>query len=181
MKRIVWTFGLISGAILAAAVLITGLLKDQIPLDRAELIGYTTMVAAFLMVFFGIKSYRDTVLQGKINFGRAFLVGMLITGISCVCYSATWQFVSERMYGDFAAKYAEGVLDKAKAAGATAEQVEAKRVEMAKFQQMYKNPMLKFAMTLVEPLPVGLVIALVSAGVLARRREPESAPTIRVA
>lgn len=174
MKRIVWTFGLIAGAVLGAMMLLTALIKDRIPLDKAEVIGYTTMVAAFLMVYFGIKSYRDTVLQGTIRFGRAFQVGVLITAVSCVCYSAAWQVISRRFYPDFGARYADGMIEKAKASGASASEIEAKRVSMAKFQEMYKNPLMNFAITLVEPLPVGLLIALVSAGVLARRREGSS-------
>jgi hypothetical protein len=38
--------------------------------------------------------------------------------------------------------------------------------------RMYRNPAYNAAMTLLEPLPVGLVIALVSAGVLSRKRRP---------
>ena len=37
------------------------------------------MVLAFLMVFFGVRSYRDNVAGGHVTFGRAFKVGLLIT------------------------------------------------------------------------------------------------------
>jgi hypothetical protein len=36
---------------------------------------------------------------------------------------------------------------------------------------MYKNPLYNAAFTFMEPLPVGLIVALVSAGVLSRRRK----------
>jgi hypothetical protein len=39
---------------------------------------------------------------------------------------------------------------------------------------MYKNPLINSAMTFAEPLPVGLVIALVSAGILSRARKPDA-------
>ena len=42
--------------------------------------------------------------------------------------------------------------------------------EMKKFAEMYRNPLINSAITFLEPLPVGLVIALVSAGILRRRR-----------
>ena len=35
---------------------------------------------------------------------------------------------------------------------------------------MYKNPLVNVGITFLEPLPVALVVALVSAGVLSRRR-----------
>ena len=41
-------------------------------------IGYTTMVIAFLLIFFGVRSYRDNVAGGTVRFGRAFAVGALI-------------------------------------------------------------------------------------------------------
>jgi hypothetical protein len=49
--------------------------------------------------------------------------------------------------------------------------------EMRHVAALYKNPFVNAAMTVVEPLPVGLVIALVSAGVLRRRRSEEDSPT----
>ena len=35
---------------------------------------------------------------------------------------------------------------------------------------MYENPVINAGMTLMEPLPLGLLVALVSAGFLSRRR-----------
>ena len=84
MKKIVITFGLISGAILSLMMVATIPFMDRIGFQRAEVIGYTTMVLSFLMVFFGIRSYRDAI-GGSITFGRAFKVGILITLISCAC------------------------------------------------------------------------------------------------
>ena len=52
-------------------------------------IGYTTMVLSFMLVFFGIRSYRENVGEGTIAFGRAFAVGILITLISSVLYVVT--------------------------------------------------------------------------------------------
>ena len=51
MKKIVLTFGLIAGAILSAMMLLTLPFHDQIGFDKGYIIGYTTMVLAFLMVF----------------------------------------------------------------------------------------------------------------------------------
>ena len=40
----------------------------------------------------------------------------------------------------------------------------------AEVQAMYENPLINAAMTFIEPFPVGLVITLISAGVLRKRR-----------
>src|SRR5688572_23495497 len=93
MKKIVLTFGLIAGAILSAMMVITLPFHDQMGFDRAQIVGYTTMVAAFLLIFFGVKSYRDNVAGGLVTFGRAFLVGSLISLVASGCYVATWQVI----------------------------------------------------------------------------------------
>ena len=40
---------------------------------------------------------------------------------------------------------------------------------MEQFKAMYKNPVSNVAMTFLEPLPVGIVMTLVAAGMLKRR------------
>ncbi len=178
MKRIVWTFGLLAGAVLSVMMLLSAAFVEEINFDKAEMIGYTTMVVAFLMVFFGIRSYRDNVLNGTIGFGRAFQVGILVTVIASVCYVATWQVVYYKMMPDFVEKYAEHTIEKAKASGASTQQIAEQTEKMAKFQELYKNPLINVAFTFVEPIPVGLLITLLSAGVLARRRKAPSASVV---
>jgi hypothetical protein len=70
MRKIVLTFGLIAGAVLSAMMLITIPFQEQIGVDKGEIIGYTTMVLAFLMVFFGVKSYRDNVAGSSARFTK---------------------------------------------------------------------------------------------------------------
>ena len=40
---------------------------------------------------------------------------------------------------------------------------------MREFKQMYDRPVINAAMTFMEPFPIGLVVTLVSAGVLRRK------------
>ena len=75
MKKIVLTFGLISGAIVSGMFLITLPFHDAIGFDRALILGYTSMVLAFLLIFFGVRSYRDNIGGGRVGFGRALAVG----------------------------------------------------------------------------------------------------------
>lgn len=170
MKRIVLTFGLIAGVILSVMMLITLPFHEQIGFDKGYIIGYTTMVLAFLMIFMGVKTYRDTVSGGKVTFGQAFKVGLLIMLVASACYVATWEFIYYKFTPDYLDKYAEYSLDKLKQSGASAEQVAAKAEEMAKFKVMYQNPLVNIAFTLLEPLPVGLLFTLIAAAVLSRKR-----------
>jgi hypothetical protein len=172
MKRTVLTFGLISGVI--SSVLMAGnmALIDNTGFDKATYLGYTAIVLSFLLVFFGIKSYRDNVGGGKISFGKAFQAGILITLISCAIYVAAWEVVYDTHKSamtDFMDKYNAHVIEKEKAAGASEAELQRKTAEMAKAKEMYKNPVIRAGWTFLEPFPVGLVITLVSAGILRRK------------
>ena len=175
MKKIVLTFGLIAGAILSAMMLITLPFQDVIGFDRGAVIGYTTMVLAFLLIFFGVRNYRENVAGGVVSFGRAFAVGALIAAVASVCYVATWQLVYYKLAPDFMAKYNAHSIEKARADGASDAEIVAKKAELEKFAALYQNPVINAAITFIEPLPVGLLIALVSAGVLRRWKEPVAA------
>jgi hypothetical protein len=172
MRKIVLTFGLIAGGILSAMMLLTLPFQDQIGFDKGAIIGYTTMVLAFLMVFFGVKSYRDNVSGGTVSFGRAVKVGLLITAVSTTCYVATWEVIYYRLAPDFADKYAAYVVEKARRSGATDAEIAAKETQVSGFKEMYRNPLVNIALTFLEPLPVGVLLTLITAGVLSRKREP---------
>jgi hypothetical protein len=178
MKRIVWTFGLISGAIISAMMAITVPFEESIGSDRGLIIGYTTMILSFLLVYFGIRSYRDNVAGGSVSFGRAFSIGMLIVLISSLCYVATWEAIYFKFAPSFAAKLEAYNLEQARKKASTPAEVEAKVAEAKLFTQRYQNPLFNAAITLLEPLPVGLLIALISAGVLRRRRDHESSAAL---
>ena len=131
------------------------------------------MVLAFLMVYFGVRSYRDNVAGGTIRFGRAFGVGLMITAVASVCYVATWEVIYFKFMPDFADKYAAYDVEKAKKSGGTDAQIAEKQKQMAEFKEMYANPLVNIAYTFLEPLPVGLLFTLVTAGVLSRKRRAE--------
>jgi hypothetical protein len=175
VKKIVLVFGFISGAILSAMMMGSVVFADRIGLGHSYIIGYTSMVLAFLMVYFGIRSYRDNVSGGTVTFGRAFVVGLCITLIACACYVATWEIVYNNFYPDFMDKYASSVMEKARASGATQPQLDAKMLEMEKMKVMYKNPFYRMACTFIEAFPVGLLFTLVSAGLLKRKRNENGA------
>ena len=170
MRKIVLTFGLIAGAILSAMLFISFRFHDEIGFDRGEIIGYTSMVAAFLLIFFGIRSYRDNVAGGTIRFGRAFVVGASIAVVASLCYVPAWALIYSRVAPDFVEKYQAHLIAEARADGATEAEITAKKAELDKYAVMYRNPVIRSAITFVEPMPVALVISLVSAGVLSRRR-----------
>lgn len=174
LKKTILIFGLISGVISSLMMIATVPFMDRIGSDHGYVIGYTTIILSLLLVFFGVRSYRDNVAKGQITFGKAFLVGLAITVISCLCYVATWEIIYNNFMPDFMDKYGAHVLQKMQASGATAAAIQQKSEEINKLKVLYKNPFFNMAMTFIEPFPVGLVITLISAAVL--RKKPQSQP-----
>lgn len=171
MQRTVWVFGLISGALLSLFMIITLPLANTIGIDKGEIFGYTGMVLGFLLVYFGIRSYRDNIADGRISFGRAFTIGILITIISSACYVVTWEVIYFKVMPDFGAKYAQHMIQAAQASGASQEAIQAKVKAAQEFQRMYDKPLYNAAITFIEPFPVGLVITLICAGILRRQNK----------
>ena len=169
MKKIVWTFGLISGALMALFMAATvPFINDHGA--HSLIVGYAGMVAAFLLVYFGVRSYRDNVLGGMISFGRAFGAGILIAAIASLCYVATWEVIYYEFMPDFYTKYGQSVVERARKSGKSEAEIATVRADMDTMIRRVENPLFVTVATFGEPFPVGFVIALVSAGVLRRKR-----------
>ena len=144
--------------------------RGTINFDNGEVIGYTAIFLSFLLVFFGIRSYRENYGGGTITFGRAVAVGILITLISCVFYMVSWEIIYFKFMPDFADKYSAAMVSKMRASGASDAAIAARVQQLGQMKAMYDNPLTNAAITFIEPFPVGLVVTLVSAGILRRRR-----------
>ncbi len=180
MKRVVLTFGLIAGLMISVLMGGSLLLADKIGSGHSMAIGYTIMVASFLLVYFGIRSYRDNTLDGRISFGRAFTCGILITLVTTVCYVAMWEILYFNFMPHFMDSYFAAQIHKVQAAGLDPATTAAQVSAIQQSQQAYQNPLINMAYTFIEPLPVGLIITLVSAAVLRRKveQEPAGAPAV---
>jgi Protein of unknown function (DUF4199) len=175
MKKTVLTFGLISGAVSAATMLATVPFADKIGFENGAVVGYTVIVLSALMVFFGVRSYRENVAGGRLTFGRGFAVGILITLLSSACYVATWEVMYYKLMPGFSEKYAAHMVERAKASGAGQQKLDEMLRQAKQFKQMYDNPVNNVALTFAEVFPIGLVVTLVSAGILRKKvRAPEN-------
>lgn len=164
MKKAVLTFGLISGGVMGLMMIITATIaQNSNDFDMGEVIGYSTMILASVMLFIGVKSYRDNANNGVITFGKALKVALLITLVSTLVYVAVWMVLSYTIMSDFMDKYSAAMVEKAKASGLTPEQLAAKKAEFEGYREMYKNPLWRAAFTFIEPLPVGIPMSLIAA------------------
>lgn len=181
MKKNILIFGLIAGLVVMIPLfyiayrMIT--LGASCDMEQGMVIGYTSMLIAFSMVFVGIRNYRNKFNNGLISFGKAFTIGALISLIASTVYVGTWLVIYYNYLPDFAEVYSASQIEQLKASGATEAELAAKTKEMAEFAEMYHNPFFNALMTYMEILPVGLLVTLISSLILKRKQKPEVATT----
>ncbi|HEV7700941.1 MAG TPA: DUF4199 domain-containing protein [Pyrinomonadaceae bacterium] len=175
MTRIVLIFGLISGAVAAGLMWIMLAAMKGGAVDHGLLLGYASMVISLSLVFFGVKSFRDNN-GGKITFLKGLQVGILISLICALCYAVSWEAYYRTSGSDFMAQYSAQYVEKMKEKGASDAEIAATQKEMADMAELYKNFFVRFGMTLMEIVPVGVVVTLVSAALLRKREVLPATP-----
>ena len=169
MTRYALIYGGISGAIVIF-ILTLGLVFELPDHFQSELFGYLVMLIALSLIFVGVKRYRDIECGGVIRFGRAFLVGAAIAVVAGLIYVVGWEAYLAFSDRDFMAEYTAAILERMRADGAGAAALAAKAEEMRQLAEMYRSPLFRIPITLIEILPVGLLVALVSAALLRNPR-----------
>jgi hypothetical protein len=173
MKRTVIIYGLIAGAVVSAFMSITMIImaKDETVHTGASsmVVGYLGMLIAFALIFVAIKSYRDKQNNGIISFGKAFGMGLLIALIASTMYVITWAIVYKNFLPDYMDKYSAAMVEQAKTSLSGAA-LQAKIDELNKAKEMYATPLGFALFTYAEILPVGILVSLIAALVLKRKR-----------
>jgi Protein of unknown function (DUF4199) len=181
MKKSVVTFGLICGLIMSVLMDGSLLLADKFGSGHDSLVlGYTILVASSLLIYFGIRSYRDNTLAGQISFGRAFACGILITLIALVCYAAVWEVVYFNFIPHYMDSYFAAQIHKVQSSSLDPATTAARIAAIKHTQQLYRNPFVNMAYAFIEPLPIGLIITGISAAMLRRKApvEPRAASAV---
>ncbi len=171
MKRIILTYGLIAGGIVGGMLLITMPMYEKgiLKFENGQLLGYSTMVISLSLIFFGVKSYRDREGKGVITFGTALKVGLLISLVAALMYALCWEISYNTMSGDFLKQMTEQQIAKMKNDGATEIAMQEAAKQQEEFATIYKNPIFRFGITLMEIFPVGILISLLSAALLKKK------------
>ena len=175
--RYVFIYGLISGLVIMA-VLLTGLTlvpEGEGGFVRTVWFGYLVMLVALAFVFVAVKRYRDIECGGVIKFVRALLIGLATSGVAALAYVAIWEVYLAATDYAFMGEYIEATLRQSEAAGVTGSALAAERAEMEAFAAQYNsNPLFRAMFTFIEIAPAGLLVSLVSAGLL---RNPKFLPS----
>jgi len=167
------TYGLIAGAVVSAfmsASMIYMSKNENMHADSSSMIiGYLGMLISFTFIFVAIKSYRDKQNNGIISFGKAFGMGLLIALIASTLYVITWAFVYHTFLPNFMENYCAEMIAQARAS-LSGPALDAKIAEINKGKEMYATPLGFTLFTYAEILPVGILVSLIAALVLKRKK-----------
>jgi|SRR6185437_5867684 len=167
MLRSILKYGAIAGLVVGGFELVTfTVFSGMPPLKYGMVIGYTTMLIALSTVFVGIRRHRDVDRGGVIGFWPALGVRLGDSLIAAISDVAAWEAVQAMTHMDFATSYANAIIASENAKRASAEALANLSADMAAFKVRYANPMYRLPMTYAEIFPVGVLVSLVSAGLL---------------
>lgn len=171
MKRTIAVYGLISGLILAATLSIGAYFMKRDPHYESYgmWVGYGSMLLAFVFIFIAIKSYRDNELGGYIRFGKAFVVGLAVAIIGSLFYTITWAIIVKNFYPNVMEVYYTRQLDQMRAAGKSSAEILKAAKDIEWMRTAYDSWLGLFGFTIMEVLPVGLLVSLIAAAILKRR------------
>jgi hypothetical protein len=170
MNRVL-PYGLAAGLITGLPLFATAhLMKDQGPPPWAMAVGYLTMLIALSAVFLAVKRRRDRDLGGVIKFWPAFGMGLLVSAVAGLVYVLAWEAALAVTGLDFAEAYGQTLIERERAAGATAARLAELSAEMESFRTQYANPLIRLPMTFTEIFPVGVLVSLVTAALLCNSR-----------
>jgi Protein of unknown function (DUF4199) len=171
MLRKILSYGSVAGLIAGGGLFgITVAMNGHPPLAYGLAIGYLTMLVALSTVFAAIKRRRDADLGGVIRFWPAFALGLGISLVAGIFYVVAWEAAVAVTHLDFATGYAKEVIAEQQAKGVSGAALAKLTADMEQFKIQYANPLYRLPMTFAEIFPVGVLVSLVSAGLLRNSR-----------
>ena len=169
MTRTALIYGTIATAIITLFFWLTHTFWiEENDFSMGEILGYVSMVLAFTMIYFGVRSYRNLQPGQKISLGKAFMVGLSITIVASVWYVIGWMIYYEQN-PEIMNSFFKQSIEQIRQSDLSTTEMQVRITEMKQFQQNYKNPLVRIGFTLMEILPVGLVMSAISAIILKRK------------
>jgi hypothetical protein len=167
MTKIVLIYGLISSLIIAG---ISSILLWSSIEHSSEWLGYLIMVIGLSLTYIAIKQHRDNNLGGIITFSKAFQVGILVTLIACLFYVLSWEIFYQNAGENYILDYQNSYIENMRSSGESEQKINDFKNEMQSFATQYENFFFRIFITLLEILPVGFIITLISALLLKNKK-----------
>jgi uncharacterized membrane protein YagU involved in acid resistance len=110
MKKIIFKNGIIGGIIVSIVMIgMTYFMKTHPNEEPNPIIGFISMLLAFITVIIGIKRVRlDN--EGRITFRSAFLTGLGISFVIATIYVLVWLIIFYNFFPDFMENESNGSM-----------------------------------------------------------------------
>jgi Protein of unknown function (DUF4199) len=179
MKRNILVFGSTSGG-LVGLFMVGGSIwagKER-NFEGGLWLGYTSMIIALSLIYVGVRNFRDKFNEGTISFGKALKIALGITLVASTIYVLVWLVEFYFFIPDFMDKYAATLSQKARSANLNPQALQNRLTEIENMRIGYRNPIVVVLYTYLEIVPVGIIISLLTALLLKRKRRPSPAPAM---
>lgn len=168
MKKTVLRFGLYSSITICILSLLIWLLIGTLDDKTGEIVGYSSMVISLLFVYFGIKHFRDKENNGAVTFGKALLIGILISLMAALVFGILDVLYVKVVNPDFMTDYYTRNLEQLQVS-LSAEEFEIRKAELESEKEMFLNPFMHFLIMSMMVFVIGFIISLLSALILQRK------------
>lgn len=168
MKNTVLKYGIYSAITICLLMSISWFLGKSLEYSTQEVIGYASMIVSLLFVFFGIKHFRDQENEGVVSFGKALLIGLLISLLAAFAFGVLDVIYVKYLYPDFMADYYAYYVEEIKNSF-TGEELKTKLAELEAQKELFSNIFMSFFLMFITVFMIGFIISLISALILQRK------------
>ena len=180
MKKNILVFGSISGIIVGTLMALSLFWANQgHDIKEGMLLGYASMVIALSLIYVGVRNFRDKYHDGVISFAKAMKLALGITLIASTIYVVFWLVEFYVFIPDFMDKYTAAHILQVKSSGLSQADIQKEVAQMESMRDAYDhNPLVVVLYTYLEIVPVGIIISLLTALLLKRKRRPSPAAAV---
>lgn len=167
-KTSLFSHSLLWGAILGIILVVYSLILYFLDQSTNKGLGYVTWIIIIVCLFYAMKSYRDSVNQGTLSYGNAFVIGLLVAiiagFISSVFTYIQFRFISPEIID----KMLQMTEDKLMSKGMSDDMIE-KSIEMSK---KFMTPIIMSIMGFIMTVIIGGILSLIIAAIA--KKDPET-------
>lgn len=156
---------LITAAILFLLALTFG---ESLSYSAQEVIGYFSMAVSLIFVFFGVKQYRDKDNEGKISFGKALGMGLLISLFAALGFGVIDFVYTTWINPDFVQEYQTAMLS-AMENELSPEEFKIKKEAFVTEMEAFDSPILMALLMFITVMILGFIYSLIS-GLLLQKK-----------
>ena len=158
-------YGLITGFVLFLSGILLG---KSLSYSTQEILGYATMIISLSFIFFGIKHYRDKINVGAVNFGKALLIGLLISALVGIGVAIADYIYTSMINPDFASEYLEKSIQTMEQTY-SGQELETKKAELTRQMNDYGGSGFMATLMFITVVIIGFIISIISSLILQRK------------